>query len=169
MRRTNRHLFRPIRRLSAGFLRAMIAEWWFPMHLDKTLTLLQWTVPLLELAPNLMTRELENDSASLRCTATSIVIDNRHRQFVSRGVGSRSQHELVSRGRRRASGYPEQVRIPNDLFTNKSKRYRYGLERRPCSREYGYAAMSTQCRFLTRRGLGSHRTRGPLLRSPMQN
>jgi hypothetical protein len=52
----------------------MIVEWWFLMHLDKALVHLQRTVPLLELGLNLTTRELENDSTSLRCTATSIVI-----------------------------------------------------------------------------------------------
>ena len=72
MRRTNRHLFRSIRRLSARILRAMIVEWWFPMHLDKTLTRLQRTLPILAQGLNLTTRELENDSASSRCTATSI-------------------------------------------------------------------------------------------------
>jgi hypothetical protein len=84
MRRTNRHLFRPIWRLSARILRAKIVEWWFPMHLDKTVARLQWTVPLLELGLNLTTRELEKDSASLRCTATSTVLDHRHRQFEAR-------------------------------------------------------------------------------------
>jgi hypothetical protein len=44
MRRTNRHQFRPIRRLSARFLRPLIVEWWFPMHLDETLARLQRTV-----------------------------------------------------------------------------------------------------------------------------
>ena len=36
MRRTNRLKFRSIQARAACFLQAMIVEWWFPMHLDKT-------------------------------------------------------------------------------------------------------------------------------------
>jgi len=51
MRRTNRDLFRPIRRLSVPILRAMIVEWWFPMHVDEMLARLQRKV-LLHLSQN---------------------------------------------------------------------------------------------------------------------
>ena len=41
MRRTIRLQIRSVRALSARFLRAMIVEWLFPMHLDKALTCVQ--------------------------------------------------------------------------------------------------------------------------------
>ena len=43
MRRTNRLSIRPVRRLSAPFLRATIVEWLFPMHIERTLAHLQRT------------------------------------------------------------------------------------------------------------------------------
>jgi hypothetical protein len=91
----------------------MIVEWWFPMHLDKTLAHLQRTVLLCELGLNLTLRELENDLASLRCTATSIATDNRHRQFEFRVVGSQTPHELCS-GNLRLSD-PWNPRTPGQL------------------------------------------------------
>lgn len=66
MRRTIRLWIRHFRPLSARFLRALIVEWLFPMHLDKTLAYLQRTALLQTAIPNLAPLELENDFALQR-------------------------------------------------------------------------------------------------------
>lgn len=70
MRRTNRPKIRPLRSLSAHFLRAPIVEWLFPMHLGKTLPRLQRAVLLQTTKPNLAVLGLENAVAQQRCAAT---------------------------------------------------------------------------------------------------
>ena len=76
MRRTNRLKFRSIRALSARFLRTMIRQWLFPMHINETLACVEQTFSSDKGAGNLSAGELENLVAEQRCTATSIAITN---------------------------------------------------------------------------------------------
>ncbi len=77
MRRTNRHLFRPVRALSARFLRPMIRQWLFPMHIEEMLASLQRTFSSMTRPDNLTPRELENFIAAQCCAATSIAPPSR--------------------------------------------------------------------------------------------
>lgn len=86
MRRTNGLWIWPIRPLWARFLQALVVEWLFPMHLDKTLPYLQRTALLQTAMPNIPVLGLETDVAQQRCAATRALFERPGRLHNPAGV-----------------------------------------------------------------------------------